>query len=40
MGRSFDVDDIILNTIGSIIGTYLAIYISKNNIKKIPSTLR
>ena len=40
IGRSFDVDDIILNTIGSIIGTYLAIYISKNNIKKIPSTLR
>ncbi|WP_000421101.1 VanZ family protein, partial [Bacillus thuringiensis] len=32
IGRSFDVDDIILNTIGSIIGTYLAIYISKNNI--------
>ncbi|MEC2805356.1 VanZ family protein, partial [Bacillus thuringiensis] len=24
IGRSFDVDDIILNTIGSIIGTYLA----------------
>ncbi|WP_255290332.1 VanZ family protein [Bacillus cereus] len=29
ISRSFDVDDIILNTIGSIIGTYLAIYIKK-----------
>ncbi|KAB2442570.1 VanZ family protein [Bacillus luti] len=40
ISRSFDVDDIILNTIGSIIGTYVAIYISKNSIKKIPSPLR
>lgn len=38
--RSFDVDDIIFNTIGPIIGTYLVMYISQNNIKKIPSTLR
>ncbi|KXY41479.1 VanZ family protein [Bacillus thuringiensis] len=34
ISRSFDVDDIILNTTGSIIGTYLAIYISKRNIKQ------
>lgn len=40
ISRSFDVDAIILNTIGSIIGTHLAIYIQKNNIKKIPSTTR
>ncbi|MFE7376417.1 VanZ family protein [Bacillus cereus] len=33
IGGSFDVDDIILNTIESIIGTYLAIYISINYIK-------
>ncbi|MET7017996.1 VanZ family protein [Bacillus mycoides] len=29
ISRSFDVDDIILNTVGAMIGTYLAIYIKK-----------